>query len=49
MKEKENQDCSLVRDLLPSYIHEICNKVTNNFIINHLQECNECKESYEKL
>lgn len=47
MKEKRN--CKIVQDLLPNYIENLTNEETNNFIGEHLKECNECKEVLESM
>lgn len=49
MKEK---DCKIVRDLLPSYIDGLTNEETNQYVEEHLKQCNECTnvlENMEKL
>lgn len=47
MKEKRN--CKIVQDLLPNYIESLTNEETNNFIEEHLKECNDCKEVLESM
>lgn len=35
-------ECEIVKDLLPSYIGELLNKKTENFVKEHLEHCIEC-------
>ncbi len=44
---KEN--CSLIKDLLPLYIDDLCSKESTEIIKNHLGNCSECKKEYEQL
>ena len=45
----KNEKCSLIKDLLPSYIDELTSEETNKEIENHLNECEECKKVYESM
>lgn len=45
----EKKDCKIVQDLLPNYIEKLTNEETNNYIENHLKECNECKIVLENM
>jgi len=45
----KNEKCYLIRDLLPSYIDEVCSEETNDMIKNHLNECEECRKVYESM
>lgn len=47
MKEKKN--CKIVQDLLPNYVENLTNEDTNNFIEEHLRECNECQNVFENM
>ena len=47
MKEKRN--CKIVQDLLPNYIEKLTNEETNNFIEEHLKECNECQNVFDNM
>lgn len=47
MKEKLN--CNIVQDLLPNYIEKLTKEETNNFIKEHLKECEECKKILESM
>ncbi len=46
---KEKRDCKIVQDLLPNYIENLTNEETNNFIEEHLKECDECKKILENM
>ena len=39
-----NNKCDIVRDLLPSYIDNICSKESNQFIKEHLTTCATCRK-----
>ena len=43
------KDCKIVQDLLPNYIDKLTNNETNEFIENHLKDCNECKKILENM
>ena len=45
----KNEKCYLIKDLLPSYIDEICTEETNEIIKKHLEECPDCKKSYNLM
>jgi len=47
MNLKEN--CNIVQDLLPNFIEKLTKEETNNFIKEHLKECNECKIILEDM
>ena len=40
MMEKE---CKIVQDLLPKNIEKLKSQTTNEFVEEHLKQCNECK------
>ncbi len=42
MNEKDT--CSIVQDLLPSHIEHLTKDFTNQFIIKHIEECEDCKQ-----
>ena len=44
---KEN--CSLIKDLLPLYIDDLCSNESAEIIKNHLEICSSCKKEYEQL
>ena len=43
----KSNECSIVKDLLPSYIDRLTSKESNIFIENHLSNCIECKEEMD--
>ena len=42
-------NCSLIKDLLPLYIDELCSKETTEIVGNHLEICEDCNKEYETL
>lgn len=40
MKKKE--ECKIIQDLLPNYIENLTSRETNEYIENHLKDCDEC-------
>lgn len=44
-----NYPCEIIRDLLPLYIDDVCNKETKLAVENHLAECQKCREYYESM
>ena len=46
---RENKKCKIVQDLLPNYIEKLTNEETNQFIEEHLKECDECKKVLENM
>ena len=47
MNEKRN--CKIIQDLLPNYIEKLTNNDTNQFIEEHLNECDVCREIYNNM
>ena len=43
------KDCKIVQDLLPNYIEKLTTEETNQFIEEHLKECDECKTVLENM
>ena len=43
------KECSIVKDLLPLYIDHVTSKDTEEFIKQHLEQCESCKKEYELL
>lgn len=41
--------CGIIRDLLPLYHDNVCSAESREAVDEHLTECNECAEFYEKL
>ncbi len=46
---KEKRECKIVRDLLPNYIEKLTDEETNQYIEEHLNECDECKEILDNM
>lgn len=46
---KKKKDCKIVQDLLPNYIEKLTNKETNQYIEEHLEECEDCKKILENM
>lgn len=46
---KDKKDCKIIQDLLPNYIEKLTTAQTNNYIENHLDECNECSKIFENM
>jgi len=42
-------NCSLIKDLLPLYIDDLCSKESTEIITNHLEVCEECNKEYAQL
>lgn len=45
----KNNNCSIIRDILPLYIENIISKDTKQFVEEHLSHCEECKSYFEVL
>lgn len=41
--------CEIIKDLMPSYLDEICSEESSKLVENHLNGCQECKELLEKM
>ncbi|MFS0603197.1 zf-HC2 domain-containing protein [Peribacillus frigoritolerans] len=41
--------CNIVRDLLPSYIDQLCSKDSIQFIEEHMKSCKKCREVLESM
>ena len=42
-------NCSLIKDLLPLYIDELCSDESTEIIKNHLEVCEECNKEYKQI
>ncbi|MBQ4104609.1 MAG: zf-HC2 domain-containing protein [Clostridia bacterium] len=42
-------NCSLIKDLLPLYVDDLCSKETTEIVGNHLEICEDCNKEYETL
>ncbi len=47
--KQSNRDCKIVRDLLPNYIENLTDEVTNEFINEHIAKCPECEEALKNM
>lgn len=43
------KECDIIKDLLPSYVDEICSEASKEWIESHLAECGECRASAEVM
>ena len=43
------KECDIIKDLLPSYVDNICSEASNEWIKAHLVECRECRAIAEAL
>ena len=41
--------CDVIKDLLPLYHDDVCSDATKDIIVEHLEECEDCKEYYKKM
>lgn len=41
---KQNRDCKIVQDLLPNYIENLTDEVTNEYIEEHISKCSDCAQ-----
>ncbi|WP_461206742.1 zf-HC2 domain-containing protein [Clostridium sp. DL1XJH146] len=46
---KKELECSIVQDLLPSYIEKLTSNDTNQAIENHLNNCVDCQNIYNNM
>lgn len=44
-----NQNCNIVKDLLPLYIEGMLSAESKAFVEDHLKECQECQAEFESL
>ena len=43
------RECDIIKDLLPSYVDEICSEASKEWVEEHLKECGECRTSAERM
>ena len=41
--------CSVIQDLMPSYVDEICSQDSRDMVEEHMAECEQCKARLEKI
>ena len=42
-------NCNIIKDLMPSYIDQICSKETTIAIEEHIEQCQKCKEMLQLM
>lgn len=42
-------ECDVIRDLLPSYVEEICSETSKQYVDEHLQDCPDCDRLMRQL
>lgn len=47
--KQENRDCKIVQDLLPSYIENLTDEVTNEYIEEHIAKCEKCAQALKDM
>lgn len=47
--DQNRRDCSIVQDLLPNYIENLTDEVTNEYIKEHIATCAECQEVLKSM
>lgn len=45
----KNNECNVIKDLIPNYIERLTSAETTQYIENHLSTCNECKKVFENM
>lgn len=43
------RECDIIKDLLPSYVDEICSEASKEWVEEHLTGCEDCKKTVEML
>lgn len=46
---KNELTCEVVEDLLPSYVEDLTNDVTNEAVRVHMEQCENCREKLERV
>ena len=41
--------CSVIQDLMPSYVDEICSQDSRDMVEEHVAECEQCKAKLEQM
>jgi len=44
-----NQNCDIVRDLLPLYLDGVCSEASGRIVEDHLNECPACRDLYSRM
>ena len=45
----KNKECDIIKDLLPSYVDNLCSEASKEWIEAHLAECEECRATAKAL
>lgn len=45
----EKMHCDIIRDLIPSYVDEVCTQATKECVEEHIRDCGECRLIAAKL
>lgn len=40
----EKMNCDIIRDLIPSYVDEICSEATRKCVDEHMEDCEQCRQ-----
>ena len=46
---KEKISCEIIKDLLPNYIEKLTSEETNEYIEEHLKNCEECQKMLNNM
>lgn len=46
---KDKKECRIIQDLLPSYMEGLTTEETNEYVEEHLKECDECRKTLETM
>lgn len=45
----KNNECDIIKDLLPSYAYNLTTEETNKFVEEHLQSCKDCQKVLDNI
>lgn len=43
------KDCKIIQDLMPNYIDDLTSKESNEYVENHLKDCQECTNYFNEM
>ena len=46
---KKSEECKIVKDLLPNYLEDLTDSITNDFIEKHIENCNDCEQTLKDM
>lgn len=46
---KKYEECKLIQDLLPNYVDKVTSEETNEYIENHIKNCDDCSRILKEL